>query len=333
MKEEIKDKVQETLVKEPALINFLEDRSVRIAPIIKRNPFPHFSIDELDPNTGKYESKKNIPEQFNNTFKYIGIPLDRKTGRIKKILDNTTKVYTVQYPYTMLTEQEFFETQLGLQKNDLDTIKTFTTDQGNVIYRSFWSTAPAHLKLDNSPTDLNLNIAGDMLKYKVALANTKTKIAPNMDSISSNPSFTHVITDVQTEQLKDAKIIENKSSAFAKLFEIVEGKDIKKLNELHSMLEGKWQNSTKYDGAYALVFNKVEKDPDKFLAVVNDPKYKTKLMLMKFIKYGEVRPFQGSYKTVDDREMGTYNEALVWLEESENFAVVEKIKNRLSKQL
>jgi hypothetical protein len=329
-KEELKDTVTSI---EEELVNFLQDRQVRIVPIAKRSPFKNFSLEELDPTTGKYETRKNLPEQFNNTFKYISIPLDRDTGRIKRILDNSRRVKTVQYPFISMTEQEFFETELGLQKGDLDPLKSYTTDDGSIKNRSYWSTQPASLKLDNSPTDLNLKTATGMLKYKVALANSKTLIAPSFEDIQSNPSYTHVITDVDVELQEKEKVINDKSEALKKFFELTEGKDIKKLNEVHSMFESKWQSSTKWEGTYQSVFSKIEANPTKFLSIIKDPKYITKLLLMKFIKYGEVRATNGVYKTIDDREMGTHSEALKWLEDNENFAIVEKIKNRLEKQL
>lgn len=327
------EKKEEVITEEKNLVNFLQNKVVRITPIAKRNPFKNFSLEELDVSTGKYETKANMPEQFNNTFKYISVPLDRSTGRIKRILDNSKRVYTVQYPYITMTEQEFFEQELGLQKGDLDPLKTYVSDDGSVKNRSYWSSQPSSLKLDNSPIDLNLNIANDMLKYKVALANSKTRIAPSFEDIDNNPSYTHVISDIDIETKEKAKETDIKTKALKKFFEITEGKDIKKLNELHSMIEGKWQTSTKWDGAYQTVFNKLENNPSKFLTVTEDTKYNTKLLLMKFIKYGEVRISNGEYKTIDDREMGTYNEAIKWIDDPENFAIVEKIKNRLDKQL
>jgi len=312
-------------------VNFLQKRKVRIIPISKKNPFSQFSLEELNTATGKYETKANIPEQFNNTYKHISLPISKHTGEIVRVLDNTLKVYTEQYPYLLLTEQEFFETSLGLEKGALDPSKMYQTADGNPKKKSFWATSQGSLKLDNSPLDLDLSIASDMIKYKVALANTKSIIAPDTNSVDNHPSYTHVITDLEQERQKESKALDNKMQATIHFAELKNLKNIKKLNDLHSLLSGRYQYTDKFEAVTVDVYQYLEKDPINYIRVAEDPKANTKLLIMKAVKYGEIRATEGKYKLLDGTSMGTYSETIEFLEDNENFTLVEKLKNRLEK--
>lgn len=316
-------------------ISYLEKRKVKVVPIQKRNPFPGFSLEELDPITGKFETKKNIPESFNNTTRYVTVPISRSSGSIKRILDSSKRNYTQEYPHIEFTEQEFYETMLGLSRGDLDPVKTVITEKGEKIQYSFWQTEQACVKLDNSPLFLDLSKAEDMLKYKILMANTNPLsgiIAPDKASSTSSPKFQYVILDIDTEIVNDAKEIDVKTEAYKHFFDYIEGKDIDKLNKIYTSIEGKWQNSSKWDAVYVKVFEYVEKSPKEYLEIVKDKSFEDKLLLMKGVKYGEFRNIGGIFKTVDGIETGNFQETIKWLKDPENFARVEKIKERISKQ-
>lgn len=317
-----------TIMKEK-LVSFLENRKVRIYPVKKKNPFATFSLEELDPKTGKYETKKNIPEQFNNTYKIITVPLDERTGLTKRILDNSKKVLSEQYPSEKLTEQEYFERELGLNPGDLDPEKSFLVQNTNTRVRfNNWNAPYSVLKLSNNPLDLDLSIPKDMLLYKVALAN-KSKIALSAEQAEELPLASHYISDLAKDEVAKAQTATKRFEALAKLMEIKN--NIKEVNASLSLLTEKWYYSSELEVSFGKLFNMVEDNPEKFLRVISDVAKDAKLFIYQCVKRGEITVRNGNYVTIDGTKLGNLVESIRWYDEPENFAEIEKIKKRLEK--
>lgn len=325
-----KDSKETVLEKET--INFLENKKVRVVPIKRDNPYSNFSLEELNATTQKWETVKNVPEQLNQTKVYISVPFDNKTKSIKRILDNTKKVYTEQYPHVLLTEQEFFEVMLNLEKGYLDPMKIVIDDKGQKRPFTNWNDGLTTIILENSPLDLDLSNPLHMLHYKVLLANSRTLIASDRSLVNSNPNYKYVVVDIEEEMADEIEKDKIKLEAMELFIDLNKSKDISKMNEMLSLFEERWQTFEKYDIVQKRVLEKLEKSPSDFIRIYNDKRKSTKLLLMKAIKYSEIRPYEGKYKLViEETVLGTKEEALSWLEDSENFGIVEKLKARLNK--
>ena len=319
-------------VVERETVNFLSNKKVRVSPIKRKNPFANFSLEELNASTGKYETVKDVPEQLNKTKVYISVPFDNKTKTIKRIFDNVKKVYTEQYPHVLLTEQEFFETTLNLEKGYLDPAKTAKDDKGTIRMYTNWNDSLTTIVLENSPLDLDLSNPLDMLKYKVLLSNSNHLIATDRSLINSNPTYKYVIIDIEEEMADEIEKDKIKLEAMEIFIDMSKSKDIQAMSNILSLYEGKWQIFDKYDISQKRVLEKLEKDPYEFIKVTKDPRKTVKLLLYKAVKYSEIRPLNGRYKLViEETDLGTMPEALNWLENDDNFGIVEKLKTRLNK--
>lgn len=111
-------------------------------PIKKPNSWRH-----------KFKIEKNGSEindagfMFGNAKSWITVPLDKRTGLLVRVLDNTNKNKTVEFPNVELTEQEFFEKMLGLGEGDLDPNKTLQLPNGTRMPDSFWKKLKVLLSL------------------------------------------------------------------------------------------------------------------------------------------------------------------------------------------
>jgi hypothetical protein len=308
-------------------VSFLEERKIRIVPIKRNNPFPTFSLEEFNPRTAKYETKKDIPEQFNNTYKLLSVPLDRVTGLTRRILSNK-KVDNIHYD-EKISEQEFFERELGLNPGDLDPEKKFyvsATNQ-NVRYNN-WNTNYTTVKLYNYPIDLDLSKAVDMLKFKVIQENSHI-VAKTPDDQNSNPRLTHYIIDLEAHEKIKAT---NATKKFVALEELMKIKNkVEEVSKYVSLLTEKWYESKDLESSFAKLFNMVEDNPDKFMKIVNDVNKDARLFIYQGVKKGEIVVRNGVYTTVDGIKLGNLMESISWYNENENFATIEKMKQRFNR--
>ena len=115
------------------MTNFLIDKVVKVVPVVRPNSWSYkYQITE----DGK--DKTNGAYQFNTALTYLSVPVSKRTGIIYRPLDNINKVKTVQFPNEDITEQEFFERMLGLNKGELDVGKYRTDEKGNRYPDTFW---------------------------------------------------------------------------------------------------------------------------------------------------------------------------------------------------
>jgi hypothetical protein len=318
-----------TLEKEVVFDTFLEKRKVKLIPISKKNPFGNFDLLEFDPQTGKHEKKSNIPDQFNNIERSVDVPLSRQSGVVKRILDNTIKKNIQGYD-SPITEQEFFEHELGFEKGGLDLSKMYTDDKGKQTKRTVWSTRPCKVIIRNEAMFLDLNTPKGMFEYKILMANTGSVIAPSIERQNELPSYSHVLVDVDYEHVKGVEAFKKKQEAFQKFTEITSGKDISKLNDLYSLYTNKLQSSSKYEFVYKELGDLVENKSEEFLALLADPLFDEKILLLKAVAKGEIKKKpSGEYHLIDGRNLGLYSSTLQYLRADENFAIVETLKQRL----
>jgi len=154
------------------LENFLIDKVVKVVPIVRPNSWSYkYQITE----DGK--DKTNGAYQFNTAITYLSVPISKRNGLIIRPLDNIKKVKTIQFPDEEITEQEFFERMLGLNKGELDTNKKRTDEKGNTYPDTFWQKLGT-VKLKNEANVLDLSNPMDMIKYKGLMLN-KNVVAPS----------------------------------------------------------------------------------------------------------------------------------------------------------
>lgn len=302
------------------LTNFLIDKVVKVVPVVRPNSWSYkYQITE----DGK--DKTNGAYQFNTALTYLSVPVSKKTGIIHRPLDNINKVKTVQFPNEEITEQEFFERMLGLNKGELDVSKYRTDEKGNRYPDTFWQKLGT-VKLRNEANTLDLSNPMDMIKYKVLMLN-KNVIAPSPAEKNKKRTYRFMIVDQEVAEVQEKQDLNTKLEAFAWFARIKA--DINELKEVMWLSDSRITSTSNYDFVFSYVGKLVNDSPANFLKVVQDPHKDSKLLLMRAVKSGSlVLSKEKTYQFLDGKDIGATGQAIKWLEDPDNFAIVERLKEQ-----
>lgn len=302
------------------LPSFLINKVVKVVPIVRPNSWSYkYQITE----DGKDKTNGNF--QFNTAITYLSVPISRKTGLMIRPLDNIKKVRTREFADDEVTEQEFFERLLGLNKGDLDINKTRADEKGNRFPDTFWQKLGT-VKLRNEANLLDLSTPMDMLKYKVLMLN-KNVVAPSPSEKNKKRTFRFMIVDQEIAEIQEKQDLNTKLEAYASFARIKA--DIEALKEIMWLNDGKITQTTNYDYVFAEVGKLVDKSPEKFLSIVNDPNKEAKLILMRATKTGAlVLSREKTYQFLDGKDIGTQIHAIKFINDPENFVIVERLKEQ-----
>jgi hypothetical protein len=302
------------------LENFLLDKVVKVTPIVRPNSWSFkYQITE----DGK--EKTNGAYQFNTAVTYLSVPISKKTGLMVRPLDNIKRVRTIQFPDDEITEQEFFERLLGLNKGELDISRTKTDTNGNRYPDTFWQKLGT-VKLRNEANLLDLSLPMDMLKYKVLMLN-KNVVAPSPSEKNKKRTYRFMIVDQEVAEVQEKQELNTKLEAFSWFARIKA--DINQLKEVMWLNDSRITNTTNYDYVFANVGKIVNDSPANFLRIVQDPHKESKLLLMKAVKTGAlVVTKEKTYQFLDGKDIGTNVNAIKFIEDPENFAIVERLKEQ-----
>jgi hypothetical protein len=302
------------------LENFLIDKVVKVMPIVRPNSWSYkYQITE----DGK--DKTNGAYQFNTAVTYLSIPISKRNGLIIRPLDNIKKVKTVQFPDDEITEQEFFERMLGLNKGELDTNKKRTDEKGNTYPDTFWQKLGT-VKLRNEANLLDLSNPMDMIKYKVLMLN-KNVVAPSPNEKNRKRTYRFMIVDQEVAEVQEKEELNTKLEAFSWFARIKA--DIEQLKEVMWLYDSRITNTTNYDYVFAYVGKIVNDSPTNFLKIVQDIHKDSKLLLMRAVKSGAlVISKEKTYQFLDGKDIGAQVQAIKWIEDPENFAIVERLKEQ-----
>lgn len=305
---------------EAELENFLINKIVKVTPIIRPNSWSHkYQITE----DGK--EKTNSAYQFNTAVTYLSIPISKRTGLMIRPLDNVKRVRTVQFPDEEITEQEFFERLLGMNKGELDISRTKTDSNGNRYPDTFWQKLGT-VKLRNEANILDLSTPMDMIKYKVLMLN-KNVVAPSPGEKNKKRTYRFMIVDQEVAEVQEKQELNTKLEAFS-WFARVKA-DINQLKEIMWLSDARITNTTNYDYVFAYVGKLVNDSPANFLKLVNDPHKESKLLLMKATKAGAlIITKEKTYQFLDGKDIGPQLNAIKFIEDPENFAIVERLKEQ-----
>jgi hypothetical protein len=302
------------------LENFLIDKVVKVVPIVRPNSWSYkYQITE----DGK--DKTNGAYQFNTAITYLSVPISKRNGLIIRPLDNIKKVKTIQFPDEEITEQEFFERMLGLNKGELDTNKKRTDEKGNTYPDTFWQKLGT-VKLKNEANVLDLSNPMDMIKYKVLMLN-KNVVAPSPTEKNKKRTYRFMIVDQEVAEVQEKQELNTKLEAFSWFARIKA--DIEQLKEVMWLYDSRITNTTNYDYVFAYVGKIVNDSPTNFLKLVQDTHKDSKLLLMRAVKAGAlVVSKEKTYQFLDGKDIGPQLQAIKWLEDPENFAIVERLKEQ-----
>jgi len=300
--------------------NFLIEKVVKVVPVVRPNSWSYkYQITE----DGK--DKTNGAYQFNTAITYLSVPVSKKTGIIHRPLDNITKVRTSQFPNEEITEQEFFERMLGLNKGELDVSRYRTDEKGNRYPDTFWQKMGT-VKLRNEANTLDLSNPMDMIKYKVLMLN-KNVVAPSPAEKNKKRTYRFMIVDQEVAEVQEKEELNTKLEAFSWFARIKA--DIEQLKEVMWLYDSRITSTTNYDYVFSYVGKIVNESPTNFLKLVQDPHKDSKLLLMRAVKSGSlILSKEKTYQFLDGKDIGPTAQAIKWVENPDNFAIVERLKEQ-----
>lgn len=318
-KTEQKEKNQ---VKEP-LMSYLQDRKIKLVPAKRPNQWKaKFKVE----NNGSEVNDSGF--MFPRAKSWITVPLDRHTGQIKRVLDNTARNKTKEFPNVELTEQEYFERALGLPPGELEPNKTLTLPDGQRYGDSFWKKIEGCVVLKNEAIELDLSTPEDMLRYKILESNFKTIVAPSPKDQNKKMSYRYVVMDIAQIQKDESMKLELELEAIDEFNRI--SNDIQKMSEIIWMKEGRISESTNISFVKGQCYKYAKENPKDFISIVKHPYRDVKIVLLQAVKKGIItKTKEQSYRLIDGFDIGTMDKALMWLKNPENFDRLEMIKDQI----
>jgi len=291
------------------LVNFLEKRLIRLAPVAGE-VFSGVPYEKL-------------PDGF--IVQGSGRSLERgrfaHNGYFKPLFDDSKKVITPQYPEEPMTELEFFVRASG-QPLDSDMFWTgYNRRNGEVDKKTPYT---VHLPSDGKTFDLSE--VKDNIDYRVVKSHTGKYIAPSWEERNYRPTYMFALVDekISTDRKKEA--IELKLKATSEFNKIKDSREL--LAEFLIIYNGEAtpSQSTSTEWLFNEVYKIMENNPSLFLSTTEDPSKDTKILVYKALRAGALKRKSKKYFTLGDQPLGTLAETITYFKNPDNFEFVEKIK-------
>ena len=293
---------------------FLQDRIVAVKPVESSGKWSTLLVQGQD--------KSKDPFLLNKAKRSYQVPLNSVNlgGGVKVILDDQRRVLIEKYKESHpngMTQKEFFEKELGVNLNH-----TLPHED------NFWRTdRRGRVTLTKEGTTLNLNIALDMLKYLILLAN-KMLVSPSYDERTLKATYEFMIVDeskVTVKKLEEASI---KAQAYVKFAEITNSKKAT-IGFIKSLGRAIPATATE-DWLKSEVLTIVDNNPNYFLEIVNHPQYDHRIFVQEAIEAGAIiRKGEKRYTLDNGAELGDLTDTINYLNNPENQEVKLRIKAKV----
>jgi len=166
----------------------------------------------------------------------------------------------------------------------------------------------------------------DMIRYKVLMLN-KNVVAPSPTEKNKKRTYRFMLVDQEIAEVQEKEDLNTKLEAFSWFARIKS--DIGQLREIMWLADSRISNTTNYDYVFAYVGKIVNESPSNFLKLVQDTHKDSKLLLMRATKSGSlVLSKEKTYQFLDGKDIGATGQAIKWVEDPENFAIVERLKEQ-----
>lgn len=199
-------------------------------------------------------------------------------------------------------EKDFLEYALSLEPNALSIYKKND---------NFWDSGEGNAEITLGKEDVFLDLSSphDYIIYKMLLANSDY-ICPSLKELENNPkaSYQYVLVNENDE----ARIADNEMGVTAKCY-MMYGKyqdDANTLRTLIEILENKnIDDNTQIEFLRQQINNEIKLDPKRFLGVVSDEYFETKVIIRRAAKNGIISK-RGTfyYLTEDNSALSEGNE-------------------------
>lgn len=210
------------------------------------------------------------------------------------------------------------------------------TGQDLSVYGDFWSTFQVRLRKDDAGNILNLNDPMDYISLKILESLSKEDIALNWESRYVKQTYQFAITRQNEELAENKKKYDSKKEAFKLYGKLEDDRD--KLLNIYKLLANKpISKDTSLFWLQSKVEAIIDTEPKKFLSVVNDKSFYTKMLIQEGIDLGVILKKSNKYSTVDGLdlcnagEIATFDNAVVYLDNVKNQDVRSIIEVKISK--
>ena len=218
------------------------------------------------------------------------------------------------------SEKAFLEGEHALRGIDLS------------IYGEFWKERYVTLRKEDNIFDLNNPY--DYISYKILLS-LKDSISPTWEQRNERASYEFVIVEEGAELKENKKKYDAKKNAF-KLYGKIEDDKNQLLGILKLITNRPISNGSKLDWLQTQVEEYIDNSPSKFLDLVNDKAFHTKLLITKGVEVGVINKDSNKYITADGLslceadEIPTFANAIKYLDGSRNQEVRALIEAKIN---
>lgn len=283
-----------------------KNKKLKVTPIIKEGAWRSLLVNG--------ENVKQ-PPLFPDCHISLTVP---KTGpgQVKRVLDNTNKIKYEKYS-EKLTEQEFFERELGKSLNP------YVDKEGN----NFWMDDPsAFVDIPREGMTLDMSNPLDIIRYKVLQSNHRI-IADIGKDVNYRTTYVFSIID-EEEVLKSKTSERNLRKDAVKAYYKIEP-DAEKLKDFLRVAGRGIAPGASKEWLENETYKIVESSPKFFLTTLEDPMFTTKLIIAKGVAIKEIfRTGKERYK-FEDMEFNNQSDLITWLRNDTNSLSYTKLKQRI----
>lgn len=222
---------------------------------------------------------------------------------------------------TVEEERKIMPRVLGILPTDITYQKQVRDYFANLTVEVAREGTSLEVGLDKDGEPLNIN---DYIKYKFCMGSPE--VAPTEEEMQIKHLY--FIYDKAKKLESDYEKLSNKKNAYKEFIKLT-GNEEKMVMVMNVCgIDGVSKMDEK---ARELELEKfVNENPDKFTAVLKDPKLETKAFIENCIRYGVLRRVGTSILNGDERLGGTLDEAIEYIENKTNSETVMVLKARLT---
>jgi len=287
-------------------VNFLKNKLVIVKAIHREGKWATLLVQDIKDSN-----------MFPGAKRGYTVPFQTSTNSLVQIFENTTKYKTPFYE-DAVTEQEFFERQLGLDKGAMNP---YSKD-------CFWKKDPrSRVTVPKEGITLNLANPVDYVKYSILKAN-KHLVAPSWKDRFKSPEFMFAICDDDSETDSRLDDMEMKLKVIEAFSRVTKDKEA-----MINFLKAKGEvvpKVIKETKIKADIFEYSNNNPRQFLRIADDPNFDTKVFIADAIRCGAINKLSSNEYELNGVVIATSEGELIrWLHEPENSKAKVKIKHQI----
>jgi len=295
-------------VKEAKTVNFLKSKKVLVKGIHRPGKWGAILKNDV-----------NDVNMYPGTSRSMDLPYWEKIGAKPQVFDNLEKVETVQYPGELMTQQEFFERILGLEKGALNPNKK----------DSFWAKDErSRVIVPREGITLDLSSPIGMIKYEILKAN-RDKIAPSWGARLNSPEYQFALVDDDVETDSTIETMTSEIEAMDYFIRVTSSKE--SMSNFMKCTGQAIPAQIKEEKLKADIFNMMKNKRSDFLKIAKDPNFEERVFLADGVICGAIlKTGRSKYELPGGYVIGESDtEAIKWLLNPENIKAKQKIQYQI----